>query len=243
MALKNEAMRMLEGLSTAIISSTLLKMGLRNIFIRRSRSIQAEPLRIAGSAFTLRFLPGREDLATHDSLASSRSTRAAIEEMQEGCIAVVDACGITDAGIFGDIVCTRMVLRKVAGLVTDGAMRDLEGVKQTGLPVWCAGVSASPSIAHLTFVGWQQPVACGGVAVFPDDAIVADQDGAVVIPQAMIKAVVAAAKEAAALDEWIHHEVASGKPLPGLYPPNESNLSRFERMRASATPADREDRE
>jgi regulator of RNase E activity RraA len=89
----------------------------------------------------------------------------------------------------------------------------------------------------LTFVGWQQPVACGGVAVFPDDAIVADQDGAVVIPQAITEAVVAAAKEAEALDEWIQREVASGKPLPGLYPPNEGTLSRYERMRATAKPA------
>jgi regulator of RNase E activity RraA len=232
MALKYDVRRALEGLSTAIISSTMLKMGVRNTFIRRSRGLQNEPARIAGSAFTLRFLPGREDLATYDSLASSRSTRAAVEEMQDGCVAVVDACGITDAGIFGDIVCNRMVLRKVAGLVTDGAMRDIAGVKQSGLPVWCAGASAAPSIARLTFVGWQQPVACGGVAVFPDDAIVADQDGAVVIPQAMTEAVVVAAKEADALDEWIQREVASGKPLPGLYPPNEENLSRYERMSA-----------
>ena len=237
MALKSEVRRDLEGLSAAIVSSTMLKMGVRNTFIRRSRGVQAEPAQIAGSAFTLRFLPGREDLATHESLASSRSTRAAVEEMQEGCIAVVDACGITDAGIFGDIVCTRMVLRKVAGLVTDGAMRDFSGVKQTGLPIWCAGVSAAPSIAHLTFVGWQQPVACGGVAVFPGDAVVADQDGAVVIPQAMTEAVVAAAKEADALDEWIQREVASGKPLPGLYPPNDESLSRYERMRASGKQA------
>ena len=90
--------------------------------------------------------------------------------------------GITDAGIFGDILCARMAKRGVAGLVTDGVVRDLAGVLGTGLPVWCQGAAAPPSVAGLTFVDWQEPIGCGGVAVFPDDVIVADDDGAVVHP-------------------------------------------------------------
>ena len=125
-------------------------------------------------------MPAREDLATPASWSSPISTRAAIEAMPEGAIAVVDAMGVTDAGIFGDILCARMVKRGVAALVTDGVVRDLAGVLGTGLPVWCNGVAAPPSVAGLTFVGWQEPIACGGVAVFPDDLVVADGDGAVV---------------------------------------------------------------
>src|SRR5690606_21882351 len=136
---------------------------------------------LGGRAFTLRFIPAREDLATPESWSSPKSTRAAIEAMPEGCIAVVDAMGITDAGIFGDILCARMAKRKVAALVTDGVVRDVAGVLGTGLPVWCSGVAAPPSVAELTFVDWQQPVGCGGVAVFPDDIVVADADGAVLI--------------------------------------------------------------
>ncbi len=109
--------------------------------------------------------------------------------MPEGCIAVVDAMGVTDAGIFGDILCARMAKKGVAGLVTDGVVRDLSGVLGTGLPVWCQGAAAPPSVAGLTFVGWQQPIACGGVAVFPDDVVVADADGAVLIPAALIDTV------------------------------------------------------
>ncbi|HRD47951.1 MAG TPA: hypothetical protein PLF78_15915, partial [Caulobacter sp.] len=71
-------------------------------------------------------------------------------------------------------------------MITDGVVRDAVGVKATGLPVWCAGVAAPPSVAGLTFVGWQEPVSCGGVAIFPDDVIVADQDGAVVIPADLV---------------------------------------------------------
>ena len=87
--------------------------------------------------------------------------------------------GVTDAGIFGDILCARMGKRGVAALVTDGVVRDVAGVLGTGLPVWCQGVAAPPSVAGLTFVGWQEPIGCGGVAVFPNDVIVADDDGAV----------------------------------------------------------------
>src|SRR3546814_3627090 len=91
--------------------------------------------------------------------------------MPEGVIAVVDAMGVQDAGIFGDILCARMAKLGVTALVTDGVLRDLDGVEASGLPVWCSGIAAPPSVAGLTFVGSQQPVACGGVAVFPDDLI------------------------------------------------------------------------
>ena len=148
-------------------------------------------------------MPAREDLATPESWASPSSTRAAIEEMPEGCIAVVDAMGVTDAGIFGDILCARMRQRQVAALVTDGAVRDLAGVRGVGLPVWCGGIAAPPSVAGLTFVGWQEPIGCGGVAVFPDDVIVADEDGAVVIPAALLDEVLAAGPEQERFEAWV----------------------------------------
>src|SRR6185312_217218 len=126
---------------------------------------------------------------------SPRSTRAAIEAMPEGCIAVVDAMGITDAGIFGDILSARIKKRGVTALVTDGAVRDIAGVLATGLPVWCQGTAAPASVAGLTFVNWQEPIGCGGVAVFPDDVVVVDDDGATLIPAAMVDEVVALAPE------------------------------------------------
>jgi regulator of RNase E activity RraA len=106
-------------------------------------------------------------------------------------------------------------------------MRDIEGIRMTGLPIWCSGISAPPSVAHLTFVDWQQPIGCGGVAVFADDVIVADQDGAVVIPQGMLEAVVDAGREAEILEEWILEKVTSGRKLPGLYPPDEATTTEF----------------
>lgn len=218
----------LSGVTTATITTILLKKGLRNVWMRGTRPIRPDQPRRIGRAFTLRFVPAREDLATPESWSSPTSTRAAIEAMPEGCIAVVDAMGVTDAGIFGDILCARMAKKGVGGLVTDGVVRDLSGVLGTGLPVWCQGAAAPPSVAGLTFVAWQQPVACGGVAVFPDDIVVADADGAVVIPAALIEAVLDLAPEQERFEGWIMEEVGRGTPLPGLYPPNAENKARYE---------------
>jgi regulator of RNase E activity RraA len=176
----------------------------------------------------LRFVPAREDLATPESWSSPKSTRATIESMPEGCIAVVDVTGATDAGIFGDILSARMVKRGVAGLITDGVVRDLAGVLDTGLPVWCQGAAARPSVAGLTFVNWQEPIACGGIAVFPSDFVVADDDGAVLIPAELVDAVVELAPEQERLEGWIMQEILAGASLPGLYPPNAENKARYE---------------
>jgi regulator of RNase E activity RraA len=124
-----------------------------------------------------------------------------------------------------------MKKRQVAGLVSDGVVRDLAGVLGTGLPVWCQGTAAPASVAGLTFVGWQEPVACGGVAVFPNDVIVADDDGAVLIPAALLDDVVEAAVEQETLEGWIMQEVERGTPLPGLYPPDEATQARYQAWR------------
>ena len=225
------AIEALSAVSTATLTTVLLKKGLRNIWMRGARPIRTGQPRLMGRAFTLRFVPAREDLATPQSWASPISTRAAIEDMPEGCIAVVDSTGVTDAGIFGDILCARMAKRNVAALVTDGAVRDVAGVLSTGLPVWCNGVAAPPSVAGITFVGWQQPVGCGGVAVFPDDIIVADDDGAVVVPAALCETIVEEAIEQERMEAWIMEEVGRGVQLPGLYPMNEETRRRYEAQR------------
>ena len=193
----------LSGISTASITTILLKKGLRNVWMRGPRPLRSEPARLFGRAFTL----------------------------PAGCIAVVDARGITDAGIFGDILCGRMHQRGVTALVTDGVVRDRAGVLETRLPVWCRGAAAPPSVAGLTFVGWQEPIGCGGVAVFPDDVVVADGDGAVVIPQAMLEEVVSLGIEQERLETWIMKQVESGHRLPGLYPPDDATIKFIARER------------
>lgn len=228
MSLPAETVELLQRISTATITTVLLKKGLRNVWLRGTCPLRPGQKRLVGPAFTLRFVPAREDLATPESWSKPISTRTAIEAMPEGCIAVVDAMGITDAGIFGDILCMRMVKRGVTALVTDGVMRDVEGVLGTSLPVWCDGAAAPPSVAGLTFVNWGEPIGCGGVAVFPDDIIVADEDGAVVIPQAFLPLILEQGEEQERVEAWIVNEVSQGAPLPGLYPMNADTKARYE---------------
>jgi regulator of RNase E activity RraA len=227
MSLSPEAVATLKKITTATITTILLKKGLRNVWLRGSRPLRPGQERLVGPAFTLRFVPAREDLATPESWSKPISTRTAIEAMPAGCIAVVDAMGITDAGIFGDILCARMAKRGVTALVTDGVVRDLEGVLGTGLPVWCDGAAAPPSVAGLTFVNWGEPIGCGGVAVFPDDVIVADQDGAVLIPQAFLDLILTEGPEQEAMEGWIVNQVNNGAALPGLYPMNAETKARY----------------
>lgn len=220
--------RTLEGVTTATLTTVLLKKGLRNVWIRGTKPLQPGQPRKVGRAFTLRFVPAREDLATPASWGSPISTRAAIEAMPEGCIAVVDSMRTTDAGIFGDILCARMQKRGVAALVTDGVVRDLDGVLRTGLPVWCQGTAAPASVNGMTFVSWQEPIGCGGVAVFPNDVVVVDTDGAVLIPAAFLDDVIAVAVEQERFEGWVVTQVDAGVALPGLYPPNDETKARYE---------------
>jgi regulator of RNase E activity RraA len=215
----------LRKVTTATITTMLLKKGIRRCWMNGPKPLVAGGERLVGPAFTLRFVPVREDLATPESWASPISTRAAIEAMPDGVVAVADAMGVPSAGIFGDILCARMV--------TDGVMRDLSGVLASKLPVWCAGVAAPASVNGLTFVGWEEPIACGGCAIFPGDVIVLDDDGAVVIPKALVEFVAHEGAEHELYESWVFTEVEKGVKLPGLYPPNDEAKTRYATWRKS----------
>jgi regulator of RNase E activity RraA len=218
----------LRGITTATITTILLKKGIRRCWMDGPQPLVPGGKRLVGPAFTLRFVPVREDLATPESWSKPISTRGAIEAMPEGCIAVADAMGVRTAGIFGDILTMRMMKRNVTALVTDGVIRDKAGVLASKLPVWCAGTAAPASVNGLTFVGWQEPIACGGCAIFPDDVIVCDDDGAVVIPQNLVEFVAEEGGEHERMETWIVSEVERGAKLPGLYPMNDEAKARYE---------------
>ena len=218
----------LRNVTTGTITTMLLKKGIRRSLMAGAMPLGFSGKRVVGEAFTLRFVPVREDLATPESWSKPISTRAAIEAMPQGCVVVADAMGVLGAGIFGDILCMRMVKRGVAALITDGAMRDKHGVLATGLPVWCAGIAAPASVNQLTFVGWNEPIGCGGCAIFPGDIVVADDDGAVVIPKDLVEFAAREGEEHERYETWVVSEVEKGVKLPGLYPPNEEAKARYE---------------
>src|SRR6516162_4160207 len=223
----------LRKVTSATITTMLLKKGIRRCWIQGPQPLVPGGDRVVGRAFTLRFIPAREDVATPESWGHPISTRAAVEEMPEGASVVADAMGVASAGIFGDILCARMKKRDVAALVTDGAVRDRSGVLMSGLPVWSAGVAAPASVNGLTFVGWQQPIGCGGCAIFPGDAIVADDDGVVVIPQDLLEFVAHEGAEHELYESWVFSEVENGVKLPGLYPPDDDAKARYAAWRKS----------
>ena len=228
MANDRDIVATLANVTTATLTTLLLKKGLRNVWMRGTRPLNPGQPRLVGRAFTLRFVPAREDLATPESWSKPISTRAAIEAMPEGCVAVADAMGVTTAGIFGDILVMRMARRGVKALVTDGVIRDKAGVLAANLPIWCQGTAAPASVNGLTFVGWEEPIACGGCAIFPGDVIVADDDGAVVIPKDLVDFVANEGEEHERYESWVVSEVERGVKLPGLYPPNEEAKARYE---------------
>ena len=218
----------LRHITTGTITTVLLKKGIRRCWMHGPMPLAGSGRRIVGPAFTMRFIPVREDLATPESWSKPISTRGAIEAMPEGSIAVADAMGVTTAGIFGDILTMRMMRRNVAALVTDGVIRDKVGVLASALPTWCAGVAAPASVNGLTFVNWGEPIACGGCAIFPGDIIVCDDDGAVVIPQNLVEFVAHEGEEHERMETYIVSEVEKGAKLPGLYPMNEEAKARYE---------------
>jgi regulator of RNase E activity RraA len=207
----------LKRVTTDSIATVLMKKGLRNQWVRGPMPLKPDFPRTVGRAFTMRFIPVREDVpgAMAKKLPVNRD---AVEIMPPGCIAVADARGVTAAATFGDIVVARMAKRGVAGIVTDGAVRDRNGLIAIGLPIWTCAITAPPPAAQLMLAAWQEPIGCGGVAVFADDIIVADADGVIVIPAALAPEVAQAGLEQERLDEWQMEQIKRGVSLPDLAP-------------------------
>jgi regulator of RNase E activity RraA len=207
----------LRRVTTDSVATVLLKKGLRNQWVRGPMPLKLDQPRTVGRAFTMRFIPVREDVpgAVPAKLPVNRD---AVEVMPPGCIAIADARGTTAAATFGDIVVMRMAKLGVAGIVTDGAVRDRNGLLQIGLPIWTAGITAPPPAGQLMLAAWQEPIGCGGVAVFPDDIIVADADGVIVLPSGLATEVAAAGLEQERLDEWQMEQIKRGVSLSALAP-------------------------
>jgi regulator of RNase E activity RraA len=215
-------------LTTATLTAVLAELGAHNVWIRGACRLGGNAKRVAGNAFTLRFVPIRSDLWF------TETTRTAIEAMPEGCIAIADAMGVTNAGVFGDVLATRMKHRGVAGMVTDGAVRDSSGILGSGLPVWSNGTAAPLPSERLILAATQEVIGCGGVAVCPDDVLVCDADGVVVVPASLIDRVAAAALEVEQFDAWVIEQVEAGAVLPGLYPPDDATTARYQEWHRQA---------
>ncbi len=224
-----DVLKQFAGISTATLTMQLLKRGLRNCFIVGARPLNPAVCHFAAQAYTLRFIPMREDLSRVEVLGDPEyPPRKAVEDIPPGHAMVIDARGELGAGVIGDILAARMAERGVAAVVSDGPVRDGVAVAAGSLPVFCAG-SAAPASLNVHFgADLQRPVACGGVAVMPGDVLVGDSDGVVVVPQAMAEEVARDGAEQEQLENFLKQRVEAGHPTIGTYPPNQATLQAYD---------------
>lgn len=220
------AVRLMQ-IPTGTLVTVLRQKGFANTWMKGPRPLRQSQPRVAGRAVTIRFVPAREDITTPASLSSSNSLRAFLDQPHHGQVLVASAGGVLNAGVVGDILAARMASNGFAGLVTDGAVRDAAAVAISGIGIWSEGVAAPPSVAGLHYCESDVIVGCGGVAVVPGDYIVADEDGAVVIPAAFTEAVATEAEAKERFEAWVLTKVQAGEPLVGLYPPSAEVKARF----------------
>jgi len=212
--------------STATLTTALRKHGLSNTYMHNVSPLRPG-MKLAGPAFTLRYIPAREDLNAGEVDNLKDAQRVAIEQVSPGQVFVIDARGDTRAGTMGAILATRLKVRGAAGIVSDGAYRDSPAIAELGLPAYAAAMNAHANKTIHYPSEFQVPIACGGVAVFPGDLIVGDSEGVVVIPAHLAEQVARDALEQEEKEDFIMEKVRSGSSIVGTYPPDEKTLAEF----------------
>jgi len=220
--------------STATLTTQLFKRGLRNAFLQGVARLSTAGPNLVGPAYTLRNIPAREDI---DHLGvfenPEHPQRKSIETVPPGHVLVIDCRGDRSAASAGNILVTRLMVRGVAGLVSDGAVRDSFEIAPMKFAVYCAGGSAPLNLVRHHAADANVPIGCGGVAVYPGDVMVGDAEGVVAIPRELADEV---ARDAAAqedLETFVLERIAAGAALPGTYPPNAETRAAYEAWKKS----------
>lgn len=218
----NEVYTHLRRVSTATLTTQMFKRGFRNVFMQGVAALgELGEGNLVGPAFTLRNIPAREDLdALEAFLDPEHPQRKAIEIAPPGSVLVQDCRGDKSVASCGSILTTRLKVRGVAGMVSDGSVRDSGVIAALGFPVFCAGASAPTNLIKHHSIDFNLPIACGGVAVYPGDVIVGDVDGVVVIPWHLAEEVAIDSLEQEQMEDFILEKIRSGSALHGTYPPN-----------------------
>lgn len=218
--------------SSASVSTQLVRRGLRNVAIRGVLPLRRDLPPMVGTAFTLRYVPAREDLDAYGSGGDPANVqRQAIEAIPPGCVFVIDCRGSTDIAGIGAILGRRLLARGVEGVVLDGGVRDTRAFERIELPVYCAGPSAPPNYAGHHAADMDVVVACGGVAVYPGDVVFGDGEAVVVIPRHLAEEVAADAVEMERREHFLFKEIEAGRSIQGVYPPDEGTRRRYELAR------------
>jgi regulator of RNase E activity RraA len=225
-----ENRKKLKSISTATIATCLYKKGLRNQFIQDVFPLSNAVGNMVGQAFTLRYIPAREDLNPVTVFKNPKHPqRVAIETCPKGSVLVIDSRKNARAASAGSILITRLMKRGAAGIVTDGGFRDSEEISNLNFPSYHQKPTAPTNLTLHQALDINVPISCGDVAVFPGDIIVGDKDGVMVIPLEIVNNVVAECEEMTLFEDFVLEQVNNGASIVGLYPPtNEDSLKKYE---------------
>lgn len=229
----HETIEKLRGVSVATLATALFKRGLRNQVIQDVRPVGQKGRNMVGPAFTLRYMPARED---RNTLAEFRNPehpqRHAIETCPPGHVLVMDSRKTATAASAGDILITRLMVRGGAGVVTDGGFRDAMSIAKLDMPAYHSRPSSPTNLTINEAIDINVPIGCGDAPVFPGDIIVGDDDSVIVIPAHLADEIAAEAVEMTAYEDFVVEQVKGGASIIGLYPATqEENLAKFAEWR------------
>ncbi len=223
----------LERVSTATIATALFKRGLRNQMIQGVLPLGPLGKSMVGPAFTLRYIPAREDLNTIDVFKNpAHPQRAGIEACPPGHVMVIDSRKDARAASAGNILVTRLMVRGAAGIVTDGGFRDAAEIAALGFPAFHQRPSAPTNLTLNQAIDTNVPIGCGDAPVFPGDVVIGDSDGVIIVPAAMADEIAAETTEMTAYEDFVAERVKAGATIVGLYPATDpANLAAFAEWR------------
>lgn len=212
----------LMGVSAATLCTALFKRGLRNQFIQDVHPLNPNLPNMVGEAFTLRYIPAREDL-NPISVFQDRThpQRKAVEDCPPGAVFVIDSRKDARAASAGGILVSRLMMRGVAGVVTDGGFRDSPEIAKLGMPAYHHRPSAPTNLTLHQALDINVPIGCGDVAVWPGDVVVGDREGVIVLPAHLADELAAEAVEMTAFEDFVQEKVLEGRSILGLYPPTD----------------------
>lgn len=216
----------LMGVTCATLTTALFKRGLRNVFLRGVGPVDWKGRNMVGPAFTLRYIPAREDRNGLDVFTNpDHPQRVAIETCPEGHVLVIDSRMDATAASAGDILVRRLMKRGGEGVVTDGGFRDSPAIGRLAIPAYHQRPSAPTNLVNNEAVEINGPIGCGGVAVFPGDVIVGDGEGVAVIPAHLADEIAEEAEEMTRFETFVAEQVDAGRSITGLYPPTDPSVS------------------
>lgn len=237
-AISDELRSKLQRCGAATLSNALLKRGFRNTFLLGLNAVSSHQQPMVGPAFTLRFIPARED---KDSMAlyarNDGLHRRAIEECPPGAVLVMDTRGDSRASCMGDMMALRLKVRGVAGVITDGGFRDTPGIVDTGLPCFQREASGPATPIALHPVEFDAPVGCAGVAIYPGDVIVGNAEGVVAIPRHLVEELVDECIDSTEYEVFVAAQLRLGRSILGLFPATPESRAEYDQWVAAGRPS------